>query len=271
MSDDPQHIDHTFDEELEKLNEMLLRMGSLVAQQLDAATATFKIAPASKQGSARAQPRSDLMDEIAQREKALNDLERRVQEFAINLAALRQPMASDLRTIIVAMKVSDAFEAMGDHCASIAERGRSLAHSPYREQFGDIDKLRAGAAQMLQGAIECCRVWDATRALKVWQKDRHINALHDSLLKDFSLFMAKKPESIASVVDFLSAVKYVERLGDRLKSIVEALHYAAEGETFAPPPLKQGTLKAGARIDKRIDKRADKKSGSGFSCKSPLS
>ncbi len=249
MSDDPQHINHTFDEELEKLNDMLLRMGSLVAQQLDAATATFSTEQNSKKGGG-VQGRAKTMDEIAQREKALNELEQRVQEFAINLAALRQPMARDLRTIIVAMKVSDAFEAVGDHCASIAERGRSLAHSPYREQFGDIDKLRTSAAQMLQGVIECCRAWDATRALKAWQKDRHINALHDALLKDFSLFMAKKPESIASVVDFLSAVKYVERLGDRLKSIVEALHYAAEGETFAPPPLKQAALMAGARAEK---------------------
>ena len=256
MSDDPQHINHTFDEELEKLNDMLLRMGSLVAQQLDAATATFSLRQASKSGVARAQHRSEIMDEIAQREKALNDLERRVQTFAVSLAAIRQPMASDLRTIIVAMKVSDAFEAIGDHCASIAERGRSLAHSPYRERFGDIDKLRASAAQMLQGVIECCRVWDATRALEVWQKDRRINALHDSLLKDFSLFMAKKPESIASVVDFLSAVKYVERFGDRLKSIVEALHYAAEGEIFAPPPLKQGTTKAGARADKGFSRKS---------------
>ncbi len=256
MSDDPQHINHTFDEELEKLNGMLLRMGSLVAQQLDAATATFSLGQASKQGGKPAPNPTELMDEIAQREKALNDLERRVQKFAVNLAALRQPMASDLRTIIVAMKVSDAFEAVGDHCTSIAERGRSLAHSPYREKFGDVDKLRVSAAQMLQGAIECCRVWDATLALEVWQKDRRINALHDSLLKDFSLFMAKKPESIASVVDFLSAVKYFERFGDRLKSIVEALHYAAEGEIFAPPPLKQGTTKtsttkAGARANKK--------------------
>ncbi len=254
MSDDPQHINHTFDEELEKLNDMLLRMGSLVTQQLDAATATFLVGQdAHKNGKGRSKIKTKTMDrdEIAQREKALNELERRVQEFAINLAALRQPMAGDLRTIIVAMKVSDAFEAVGDHCASIAERGRSLAHSPYRERFGDIDKLRASAAQMLQGVIECCRAWDATRALKAWQKDRHINALHDSLLKDFSLFMANNPESIASVVDFLSAVKYVERLGDRLKSIIEALHYAAEGETFAPPPLmKQGAAKAGGRTKK---------------------
>ncbi len=236
MSEDPHHINRTFDEELSRLNEMLLRMGSIVSQQLDAAVDAF--------ACDRSQvSHIELMEGIAQREHALNDLERRVQDMAVNVAAMRQPMARDLRTIIVAMKVSDAFEAIGDHCASIAGKGRALVHSPYRKRFTSIEKLRVSAAKMLEGVVICCRSWDANLALEVWQNDRHINALHDSLLKDFSLLMVEKPESVASVVDFLSAVKYVERLGDRLKSIIEALHYAAEGEVFAPPPLKKNSSK----------------------------
>ena len=255
MSDDPHHINRTFDEELSRLQDMLLRMGSLVSQQLDSALDTFAI-------THERDARAELMDGIAQREKALNDLERRVQEMAINLAAKRQPMASDLRTIIVAMKVSDAFEAIGDHCASIAEKGSALMHSAYRKHFTEIAKPCACAAQMLEGVVSCCRKWDESLALKVWQKDRDINALHDALLQEFSKFMVKNPNSISSVVDFLSAVKYVERLGDRLKSIVEALYYEADGEIFAPPPLKpplKAIGKGGGKV--AINKVGAKKSG----------
>ena len=249
MSDDLHHINRTFDEELSRLNDMLLRMGSLVSQQLDSALNSFAIMH-------ERDARAELMDGIAQREKALNDLERRVQEMAINLAAMRQPMASDLRTIIVAMKVSDAFEAIGDHCANIAEKGSALMHSTYRKHFIVIEKPCACAVRMLEGVVSCCRKWDESLALEVWQKDRDINAQHDALLQEFSKFMVKNPNSISSVVDFLSAVKYVERLGDRLKSIVEALYYAASGEIFAPPPLKAGGKGASKGASKGVGKVA---------------
>lgn len=221
------HINPRFDEDLAKLDELLLQMGGLLVQQLTEALALF------------ATPRSDGMQDLNARERDIDDLEQQVQNLAIHVAATRQPMAIDLRRIVVAMKISDAFEAIGNHCMNIAVRGKALARAPalYRKRFLHILDLQECATAMLNETIACCREWDKERAIAAWQRDLTLNRLHDALLRDFSLFMTQEPQSVAWVVDFLSAAKYVERLGDRVKSVLEALYYADEGVIFVPPAL----------------------------------
>ena len=207
-----------FDDELQKLKEKLLRMGSLVE---DAVKNSI---------TALVERDNALAELVIENDRLVNTLDVEIDEESIRLIALRQPMASDLRFITMAMKITTDMERMGDLAVNIAERALELNTEPMLKPYIDIPKMREIAQGMIRDALNAFVKKDKKLAVDVIMRDDEVDNLKRDVLEELALFMAKDPTTVSRAMKISFVATYLERIADHATNIAEMVIYLIEGK-----------------------------------------
>ncbi len=170
-----------FIEELEQLKTKLLEMSAIVESSIQRSI------------SAVTQKDRNAAEEVFRTEARINAIEIEIDEFAINLLALQQPMAADLRLIVAALKINTDLERMGDLAVSIAERALSLMEGPIITPMIDIPHISGLVQSMVRKALDAFVHRDADLARSVLASDDAVDSLRTACYHELTSFMEKDP------------------------------------------------------------------------------
>ena len=214
----PEHISRRYDLELEQLRGRILAMGSnLVAMIKETMRAMVE------RDSAAAKRMIEYDHEINRQEVAIDEL-------ALNIIALRQPAARDLRFITLALKVSTDLERIGDLCVNLAERTLELNDEPQLKPYIDLPKMAEAAEGMIADALEAFLRGDAELAAEVTRRDDRIDELNTQVFRELLTFMMEDPKTISRATRLIFVGKYLERIADHATNIAEMVIFMVKGK-----------------------------------------
>jgi phosphate transport system protein len=216
-----EHIVKSYDEELARLSNMIVEMGGLAESQLSAS-----IDAVAKRDSA-------LAALVVEGDAKVDELERELDNLAIRLLALRQPMARDLREIFAALKIGADLERICDYAANVAKRSIALAQSPPIQPVHALPRMGALALALIKDVIDAYVEKDADKALEVWRRDEELDEMYSSLFREFLTYMMEDPRNIGACTHLLFMAKNIERIGDHATNIAEDLYYLVHGTPLA--------------------------------------
>ena len=216
----PEHTVRSYEEDLKRLRDMIVRMGGLAERQVAEAAESL------------VERDSDLAAEVVQRDIQLDQLEREIEAFCVRLLALRQPMGPDLRLIIAAMKICHDLERIGDYARSAAKRSIVLAQQPLLGSMNGFSRMAALVQANLKGAIDALVMEDAAKADEIWASDEPVDDIYNGIFREMLTFMMEDPRNITAATHLLFVAKNLERIGDHATNIAETVHFAVKGETL---------------------------------------
>ncbi len=213
-----EHIVKAYDEELDRLDNMVAEMGGLTEVQLACAM------------EALTRRDVDLAQQVVERDQRLDEMELEIHEFTIRLLALRQPMAADLRIIIAALKISSYLERIGDYAKNIAKRTLTLTKAPMLADATQAVTRMAGLVQvMIKNVLDGYIQRDTQVADDVRARDQDVDHIYNSLFRELLTYMMEDPRMITTATHLLFVAKNIERSGDHVTGIAEQVHFAATG------------------------------------------
>ena len=218
MSD---HIVKAYDSEISSLKTMLAEMGGLAEEQL-----TNAITALSKRDVA-------LADQVIARDEKLDLLEREIEEKAILTIAKRQPMAMDLREIMVAIRVSSDIERIGDLAKNTAKRTHAISEALPRRLATGLSRMGSMAQAQLKNVLDAYGLKDDEKAMKVWRADEDLDALYNSIFRELLTYMMEDPRNISLCTHLLFGAKNLERIGDHTTNIAENISGTNHQHFFA--------------------------------------
>jgi phosphate transport system protein len=213
------HIVTKFDSELNKIEQMLLDMSKQVGEQILSA------------GKALLENDESLAKSVAKGDAKINKLENKIDDRAIRLIALRQPMAEDLRSAITTLKVSASLERMGDYAKTLSYRVRIVDDfSAMKSALRRLVETSEKVSIMLEMVMEAYVGRDLAKAQAANALDDEINDRTDALFRELLTYMMENPRNIEPCTHLLFISKNMERSGDQVKNIAEQVHYLVTGE-----------------------------------------
>ena len=213
-----QHIIKSYDDELGRLNKTIVEMGGLAESQLASA-----IEAVAKRDSA-------LATRVVEGDAQVDALERELDNLAIRLLALRQPMARDLREIFASLKIGSDLERICDYAANVAKRSIALSQTPPIQPVHALPRMGALALWLVKNVIDAYVEKDADKALEVWRRDEELDEMYSSLFREFLTYMMEDPRNIGACTHLLFMAKNIERIGDHATNIAEKLYYLVHGQ-----------------------------------------
>ena len=206
-----------FIEELEDLQGRLLEMGTLVESAIH--------------NSVRAlMERSEtLAQQVLGNEDRINHLEIEIDELAVRLLALQQPMAKDLRFLTAAIKINTDLERMGDLAVNIVERAIALTNRPPIKPLIDIPQMARTAESMVRKSLDAFVKREPELARSVLLSDDTMDRLRDSIHSELISFMQEDPESIPQALDLILVARHLERIADHATNIAEDTLFLVKG------------------------------------------
>jgi phosphate transport system protein len=238
MSDAPEHLVKSYDQELKRLRNMMTQMGGIVESQVALA------ADAIMQRDAASATRA------VEEDPKVNALEREVEMFVIRLLALRQPVAGDLRQIVAALKITGDLERIGDYAANVAKRSIVLAQFSLPYSLAGLAHMARLVQGQLKSIIDALGDNDAEKATEVWRSDQVVDDIYNALFRELITYMMEDPRNITPCTHLLFIAKNLERIGDHATNIAENLYYAVKGESL-PDTRPKGDTSAYAVIRPR--------------------
>ena len=209
-----------FHEELAQLKNLLLEMSALAEDLVRLAVEALRERDVEK------------ADSVIEGDNEVDALEMEVDDACINLLALQQPLARDLRLITMAMKISNDLERVGDHAVNIAEAVKHLTESPPFAMFPEIEEMARLASEMLSDALDDFVRGDAAGAREVCARDDRVDALHDSMFRILLTHMMEDPRRIGPAMETFLVSRNLERIADLATNIAEDVVFLVEGRTI---------------------------------------
>ena len=198
-----------FREELEALQSRLLEMGGLAEERVRAAI----------QGLVTRDPA--LFEKVLLGDEPINQLHIEVDNRCFRLLALHQPMATDLRAIVAAVKINTDLERVGDLAVNIAEAGtRYISHPPVKKLI-DIPQMGDIAQSMLRDALDAFVKRDTRLAHEVLNEDDRLDSLKTQVFRDLLTYMLKDQGTVEPSLDLILVSRHLERIGDHATNIAE--------------------------------------------------
>ncbi|MGP1394101.1 MAG: phosphate signaling complex protein PhoU [Inquilinaceae bacterium] len=214
------HIVRSFDQELDKLKRSIVQMGGLAESQLEASIQCI----VKRDG--------DLATKTVEADKKIDAYEQEVDAEAVRMLALRQPMASDLREIVSALKIASDLERIGDYAANVAKRAMVLAQVPAVRPISTVPLMGKLAQEIIKDVLDAYADRDLQKALDGWQRDEEIDDLYTSLFRETLTYMMEDPRNITPCTHLLFVAKNIERIGDHATNIAEIIHFLITGTTI---------------------------------------
>jgi phosphate transport system protein len=225
-----EHIVRSYDEDLETLKNLLAQMGGLAEDHLASA-----IEAISKRDV-------KLADQVIAKDDQIDALEVQLEEKAITTIAKRQPMARDLREIMVAIRIASDLERIGDLAKNTAKRTHAISETLPRRLMTGFIRMGRLAQEQLKDILDAYTHADAEKAFAVWQSDEEIDALYNSIFRELLTYMMEDPRMIGICTHLLFGAKNMERIGDHTTNIAENIYYLAYGKTIpVERPKKDNT------------------------------
>jgi phosphate transport system protein len=198
-----------FREELETLQGRLLEMGGLAEERVRAAVQGLVARDAS------------LFGKVLHGDEPINQLHIEVDNRCFRLLALHQPMATDLRAIVAAVKINTDLERVGDLAVNIAEAGmRYISHPPVK-QLIDIPQMGGIAQTMLRDSLDSFVKRDTALAHQVLNEDDRLDSLKTQVFRDLLTYMLKDQSTVEASLDLILVSRHLERIGDHATNIAE--------------------------------------------------
>jgi phosphate transport system protein len=205
-----------FDQELDQLKETLLKMASHAEESVTNAI------------KALTERNDDLARQVKKDDSILDQYEKEIDEMAISLLALKAPLASDLRLITVAMKISHDLERVGDEATTISRRALELNQEPPLKPYVDIPRMAQMGLEMLHGAIDAFVQRDPARARAIIPRDKEVDALNKQLHRELVSFIVENPTTTTRALNLMVISKSLERIADHATNVAEEVVYLYE-------------------------------------------
>jgi phosphate transport system protein len=204
--------------DLDQLSKDLLTMGARVEEATNKAI--------------NALTRKDraLAQEVVDGDPSINDQENMVEESALKILALHQPVAADLRFLITALKVNNDLERIADHAVSISERAQVLADLEAVPVPADFGKMVEVVQQMVRDSLNALVERDSLLARKVGAMDDEADRIHRLMYTEMQEVMRANPDHIEPAINTISATRHLERIADLATNIAEDVVFMVEGE-----------------------------------------
>jgi phosphate transport system protein len=217
-----EHTLKRFDEELEKLNATINEMGGLTESQFAKALEAMR------------ERNTGAAEQVIADDARVDALDAQVQQQTVQLLALRQPMAVDLRVVLSSIKIAAALERIADYAKNTAKRSIVLAQgtAPPSAVVG-IDRLGRLVRTALKDVLDAFANDDVEKAHDVWQRDEEIDQVYTGLFRELLTYMMEDPRNITSCTHLLFMAKNIERAGDHVTNIAELVSFRQTGTTFA--------------------------------------
>jgi phosphate transport system protein len=226
-----EHTLKFFEEELTQLKTDVVRLGGLAESQVaDAVRAV-------------AERDVGLAESVVITDEQLDALQHEIEQCAIRLIALRQPVAQDLRRALGALKLSLVLERAGDYAKNIAKRALVIAQSdPEIPLTRSVQRMGELVAGRLKEALDAYSAGDIEAAKSVWGRDEDIDEHYNSLFRELLTYMMADPHMIGACAHLLFVAKNLERIGDYATGIAEIVQYEVAGEEFTEPRPKWSSV-----------------------------
>lgn len=220
-------MERHLDQELTDLKQQLLKMGTLVEKEI------FESVEALKELSL------ERVNKIISEDKIIDEMENAIDERCLDLLALRQPMATDLRYITMSMKISTDLERIADLAVDMAQRVQDLLGKPLLKPLIDIPKLANLAQQMTKDALDAFVNKDVELAGSVILRDNGADKLRNLVQKELiDDYLSKDSSTASRAVPLLLIARHLERICDHATNIAEDVIYMVNAEVVKHHPEK---------------------------------
>ena len=217
------HTVKAFDEELDQLRATICEMGGLAEAAIRE----------SMQALVRRDP--ELARAVVERDARIDALEADVERNAVQIIALRAPMADDLRDVVAALKIAGVVERIGDYAKNIAKRVHSIEDSKIRP-LSLLPEMARIAGEMVQNVLDAFAARDAQKAAQVCERDAAVDDFYNAIFRALLTHMMENPHNITPATHLLFVAKNLERIGDHATNVAEMVYFAATGEHLSERP-----------------------------------
>jgi len=219
------HILGTFDEALASLRNNVLMMSSLTERSLDRAVAGLM-------------QRDDELCVIAiADDEEIDQLEKQMDKDGVDLLLRFQPVASDLRRVVSAMKLSSNLERMADQAVNIARKARKLNRHPALPECDFVEAMHGHAMAMFKDSMEAYIREDVQLAMALKPRDKVLDEMNATASRRLIERMAQEPEQLRGYLNLMFIARHLERVGDHATNIAEDAVYAAAAEDIRHQPF----------------------------------
>ena len=207
-----------FDDELAGLQQTLLAMGGLVEDQIRRAMRALT-------------ERDDaLAQDVIDRDRQVNAYDVEVDEKSVELLALHQPAAGDLRFITTIMKVVTDVERIGDQAVNIAQRALELNKEPQLKPYIDLPRMAERAQRMVKESLDAFVGRDTQLARQVCAEDAEVDSLKEQIFRELLTYMMSDPKTIPRAIRLILISRFLERVADHATNIAEMVIYMVESK-----------------------------------------
>ena len=207
-----------FHEELDALKQTLLAMGGLVEDQIRRVM------------TALIERDSELAQEVIDRDAQVNAYDSEVDEKCVELLALHQPTAGDLRFITTAMKIVTDLERIGDQAVNIAQRALELNREPQLKPYIDLPRMAEKSQRMVKESLDAFVTRDTELARRVCAEDAEVDALKEQIFRELLTFMMEDARTISRAIRLILISRFLERVADHATNIAEMVVYMVESK-----------------------------------------
>lgn len=213
-------MERHFEQEFAALKDQLLAMGGRAENIVQKAMAALKTRNVA------------LANEVFADDRQIDALELAIDERSVNLLALRQPLASDLRFITAALKITNDLERVGDHAVNIAGSAIRLAEQPQLKPLVDLPRMADMASAMLHDALDAFVRRDAETARKLVRRDDDVDDLNTQVFRELLSFMIEDPQTITRAMELILVARNLERVADLATNVAEEVVFIAEARVI---------------------------------------
>jgi phosphate transport system protein len=213
-------MDHhrVFDHEMAELKEIILKMGVMVQGVIRKSVESVKNLD------------RQMAEEVIKDDEKIDQLELEIDEKCIELVALRQPEASDLRFLMAGMRIANELERIGDLAEDIAERTTELIGQQLPKPLIDIPKMAKLTQEAVALALESFVNRDPVKARAIWDKEKAVDVLRDAVYDELVEIMSKDPTTVGRALPLLLISRHLERMSDHATNIGEEVTYMVEAK-----------------------------------------
>ena len=221
-----EHIVRSYDEELKRLNNRIAEMGGLAEAQLAAGV------------QALVKRDIKLAERVVATDRQLDQMESDIDTHVVRLLALRQPMAIDLRAIVVSLKIASDLERIGDYAKNIAKRAIALSQSAPAAPIRGVPRMSRMVESMIHDVLDAYVRRDVDRAVAVWNRDGEVDDAYTGMFRELLTYMMEDPRNITACTHLLFIAKNIERIGDHTTNIAENIYFLVKGQSLDDPRPK---------------------------------
>ncbi|GED23804.1 phosphate signaling complex protein PhoU [Halomonas halmophila] len=213
-----QHISRQFNHELEELKTHLMAMGGLVEKQVQDAVNSLLDAD------------SSLAERVVDNDRAVNDMQIKIDDECTRVLARRQPAASDLRLVLAVIRAASDLERIGDEASKIARNAIELIENDSGSRgFVEVRIISEHVRRMMRDSLTSFARFDTDLALQIVEEDQKVDSEYQSAMRSLMTFMMEDARSISPVLGIMWILRALERVGDHANNLAEYVVYLVKG------------------------------------------